>query len=175
MPLSKKQKGVLRGMITAVALAGACLVAGALLFPERWLPEDTAFARLSFVAHAVLFLSFWLLVAVGILARHRFLTPEDIDGSGLTTGTETAKIYQAVLQNTLEQTVLACLVYLAFAILAPLSFLGALPAAVVLFWCGRALFWHGYAKGAASRALGFALTFHSTVLLAILTAVLSVS
>jgi hypothetical protein len=172
MPLSIKQQGVLRGMASAVVLSAAGLTAGAMLYPEHWLPDDTESARFSFAAQSILFLSFWLMITIGVLARHRFLTPEDIDGSGLTSGTKTAKVYQAVLQNTLEQTVLASLVYLAFAALAPISLLGALPAAVLLFWCGRALFWHGYVKGAASRALGFALTFYSTVFTLLATAVL---
>jgi MAPEG family len=172
MPLSNKQQGVLRGMIAAVVLSVAGLTAGAMIYPEQWLPEDTGSERFSFAAQSVLFISLWLMISIGSLARHRFLTPEDIDGSGLTTGSNTAKMLQAVLQNTLEQTVLASLAYGAFAALAPVSLLGALPAATLLFLCGRALFWYGYANGAASRALGFALTFYSTVLLLLATTVL---
>jgi hypothetical protein len=33
---------------------------------------------------------------------------------------------------------------------------------VVLFGLGRLLFWLGYARGAAGRAFGFALTFYPT-------------
>jgi MAPEG family len=172
MPLSNKQQGVLRGMIAAVVLSAAGLTTGAILYPEHWLPDDAGNARFSFAARSILFLGFWLMISIASLARHRFLTPEDIDGSGLTTGTNTAKMLQAVLQNTLEQTVLAGLTYGAFAALAPVSLLGALPAATLLFLCGRALFWYGYANGAASRALGFALTFYSTALLLLATTVL---
>ncbi len=103
-------------------------------------------ARLTLAAQCLLAGAFWLLLSIGLLARHRFFTPEDIDGSGLTSGTEKAKVLQALLQNTLEQTTLAALTYIAFAALAPAGYLGALPAAALLFWCGRALFWNGYEK-----------------------------
>ncbi|WP_428641895.1 MAPEG family protein [Roseibium sp.] len=173
MPLSQKQTGVLKGMIAALVLSALALGAGAFRFPADWLPEDTGAGRAIFAARTLLFLSFWLLVTIGTLARHRFFTPQDIDGSGLTSGTDTARVLQAVLQNTLEQTVLAALVYTSFAVLAPVALLGALPVAAGLFWLGRALFWHGYARGAAGRALGFALTFYSTVLLFLSTVILT--
>jgi hypothetical protein len=165
MPLSEKQIPVLKGMIAASVLCGLALTAGAVLPPANWLPQDTAGGRLTFAAGSVLTISVWLLVGIGFLARHRFFTPADIDGSGLTDGTAKAKRLQAVLQNTLEQTVLAALVYGSFAVLAPARWLGALPVAALLFFCGRALFWRGYAHGAGARAFGFALTFYSTVLL----------
>ncbi|TYC52627.1 MAPEG family protein [Rhodobacterales bacterium] len=152
-------------MIAAVVLCITGLGAGALLFPVQWLPDAAATARLAFAGRCLLVLSFWLLISIGSLARHRFFTPADIDGSGLTAGTQDAKVLQAVLQNTLEQSILAALVYLSFAVLAPAALLGALPAAVVLFSCGRILFWRGYAQGAAARSAGFAMTFYSTAVL----------
>jgi hypothetical protein len=173
MALSQKQQGVLKGMIAALILAIVGLVYCATLFPREWLPEQTLEGRMLLAGRCVLAIGVWLLAAIGLLARHRFFTPADIDGSGLTAGTDKARVLQAVLQNTLEQTVLAALAYLAFALLAPAQFLGALPAAAALFCAGRALFWHGYAKGAAARALGFALTFYSTVLLFLATVILT--
>jgi len=173
MPLSQKQHGVLKGMIAAMILAIVGLGYGAFLFPPKWLPEPTLAGRTLLAGRCLLVIAVWLLVAIGLLARHRFFTPADIDGSGLTAGTDRARELQAVLQNTLEQTVLAALVYLAFALLAPAAYLGALPAAAALFWVGRALFWHGYANGAAARSLGFALTFYSTVLLFLATVLLA--
>jgi hypothetical protein len=165
LPLTAKQHGVMKGMIAAVIVAATGLGLGAVQYPQDWLPDGSPQARLTLAAQCLLAGAFWLLLSIGLLARHRFFTPEDIDGSGLTSGTEKAKVLQAVLQNTLEQTTLAALTYIAFAALAPAGYLGALPAAALLFWCGRALFWNGYEKGAASRAFGFALTFYSTVLL----------
>jgi len=173
MPLSQKQHGVLKGMIAAMILAVVALGYGAFLFPREWLPEPALAGRTQLAGRCLLAIALWLLAAIGLLARHRFFTPADIDGSGLTAGTDRARVLQAVLQNTLEQTVLAALVYLAFALLAPAAYLGALPAAASLFWVGRALFWHGYANGAAARSLGFALTFYSTALLFLATVLLA--
>ncbi|GAB4521644.1 MAG: hypothetical protein Tsb0019_23180 [Roseibium sp.] len=164
MALSGKQAAVLRGMLAALAVSFAALAAGAVLWPENRLPGDAG-ERLAFAARASLAPAAWLLVSIGTLARHRFFTAEDIDGSGLTAGTSKAKRLQAVLQNTLEQAVLAALAYGCFAALAPQPLLGTLPVAAVLFFVGRALFFHGYGKGAGARALGFALTFYPTVLL----------
>jgi len=45
-----------------------------------------------------------LLICIARLAKHRFFTPEDINGSALTSGTERARLLQALLQNTREQT-----------------------------------------------------------------------
>lgn len=43
--------------------------------------------------------------------------------------------------------------------------LGLVPAAAVLFVIGRVLFFRGYERGAAGRALDFSLIFYPTVLL----------
>lgn len=172
MQLSDKQTPVLKGMIAAVLACALALAAGAFFLSGSLAPGDTAGSRTALAAACVFAIAFWLLASIGALARHRFFTPEDIDGSGLTEGTARAKTLQAVLQNTLEQTVLAAIAYASFAMLAPAAFLGALPAAALLFWIGRALFWHGYASGAGARAFGFALTFYSTVLLLALTLLL---
>ncbi|WP_420402679.1 MAPEG family protein [Nisaea sp.] len=106
-----------------------------------------------------------LVIAVGNLARHRFFTPADIDGSGLTAGTDRARIFQAVLQNTLEQAVIAVLAHLLWTAAAPAGWHGAVPAAALLFVAGRIFFVAGYAGGAPARAFGFALTFYPSVLL----------
>ncbi|WP_269585019.1 MAPEG family protein [Roseibium sp. Sym1] len=173
MQLSQKQTSVFKGMAAALLVSGLALAAGAFLLPAGLPAEAGTGGRLELLAICTLAISVWLLASIGVLARHRFFTPEDIDGSGLTSGSAEASVLQAVLQNTLEQTVLAASVYGCFAILAPAHYLGALPAAAGLFWIGRALFWHGYAKGAGGRAFGFALTFYSTVLLLITTVVMA--
>ena len=167
MALSVKQRGVLKGIsigaaITVAAIAGAILAGPVVLSPEATVGE-----RLSFALWADAFIALWLGISIGMLARHRFFTPEDIDGGGLAPGSETANILQATLQNTLEQTVLAVLVHLTWAILMPGSWISAIPAAVVLFLCGRLLFVLGYRGGAVSRAVGFALTYYPSVLMLI--------
>ena len=167
MALTIKQRGVLQG-ITIGAVISIAVIAGAIIAsPTVLSPQATAGERLAFALRADAFIALWLAISVGLLARHRFFTPEDIDGGGLSRGTETASTLQATLQNTLEQTVLAVLVHLAWASLMPVSWLAAIPAAVVLFLCGRVLFVRGYRSGAPSRALGFALTFYPSVLMLI--------
>lgn len=39
---------------------------------------------------------------IGVLAKHRFATPEDIDGGGPTAGTTRVQSLQVTLQDTLE-------------------------------------------------------------------------
>lgn len=165
MSLTIKQRGVLKGMIAGATITVVAGVATVIAVPA-FLPPDAADAeRIGFALRADAFIALWLMISIGLLARHRFFTPEDIDGGGLTHGTETAHILQATLQNTLEQTVLALLAHLTWAIRMPVSRLAVIPVAVILFLCGRVLFLTGYRGGAPSRALGFALTFYPSVLM----------
>ena len=64
-------------------------------------------SRLKLAALAALAPTAVLFLCIARLAKHRFFTPQDIHGSALTEGTERARLLQAFLQNTLEQTVLA--------------------------------------------------------------------
>ena len=120
-------------------------------------------SRLEILALCALAPSFALAFSIARLARHRFRTPQDLNGSGLTSGTEQARLLQALLQNTLEQLALALPVYAAWALLAPPHLIAALPVSALLFLIGRGLFFRGYARGAPGRALGFALTFYPTI------------
>jgi hypothetical protein len=153
-------------VITFVVIVGAILVG-----PIALSPEAPAGDRLAVAIWADAFIALWLGISVGLLARHRFFSPEDIDGGGLSRGSETANILQSTLQNTLEQSVLAVLAHLAWSILMPVSWISAIPAAVFLFLCGRVLFVRGYRGGAPSRAVGFALPFYPSMLMLILVVV----
>jgi len=168
MTLTVKQRGVLKGIlvgaaITIVVILGSIVVGGRMALP----PEASAGERLALAIRADAFIALWLAISVGLLAKHRFFTPEDIDGGGLSRGSETAGVLQSTLQNSLEQSVLAVLVHLGWSVLMPVSWMVASPAAVLLFLSGRVLFARGYRGGAPSRALGFALTFYPTVLMLI--------
>ena len=165
MALTVKQRGVLKGISIGAAITVAVIVGAILAAPMVLSPEATIAERLSFALWADVFIALWLGISIALLARHRYFTPEDIDGGGLTRGSETASVLQATLQNTLEQTVLAVLVHVTWATLMPVSWMSAIPAAVVLFLCGRLLFLLGYRGGAPSRALGFALTYYPSVLM----------
>lgn len=163
MNLSEKQAGVLRGISLA---AGVTVSAFALIlvFQPAVIDNNMIESRITFASISVLIVTLCLAASIAALARHRFFSAEDIDG-GSSTSTEEARLLQSILQNTLEQTVLAIPAYFLFAVLAPLSWLGMLPVAALLFLIGRILFWRGYAQGAARRAVGFGLTFYPTVLL----------
>jgi len=164
MRLSHPQRGVLIGMSGGLAITLAAFGVTALLQPFGH-PDNPVAMRLQLFALSALGPAAALAVCIARLARHRFFTPEDIDGSGLTQGTAQAGVLQALLQNTLEQLALALPAYVAWAVLAPAALVGLLPVAALLFVLGRALFFLGYARGAPARAPGFALTFYPTLLL----------
>jgi hypothetical protein len=161
--LTDKQSGVLRGMLVglAITIVSVALAMHGTLTPLR----PGADATFAYVMKWDLLVLACLAINIGLLARHRFFTPDDIDGGGLTAGTSTADILQSMLQNTLEQTMLALGVHLAWAMITPQAWLPAVAVAAILFAIGRVLFWRGYASGAPARALGFALTFYPSVVM----------
>lgn len=166
--LTGQQRGVLRGMLSGLLITVLVMAVG-LLAPPAFIqtgPDVTqaGFGNLRWLA----LIMACLMVAIGRLARHRFFTPEDLHGSGLTQGTETARILQAILQNTLEQVTLALPFYLLWALTLPSTWQTVIPLNATLFVLGRVLFARGYAHGAPARALGFALTFYPTVAMALL-------
>lgn len=158
-------------MASASVLALLALAGGAWLGPKVLaLPKSQETALLAALRWDILVL-ICLIAAIGNLARHRFFTPADIDGSGLTAGTDKARIYQSILQNTLEQAVIAFLAHLLWAAAMPPTLFGAVPMAAILFVIGRVTFAAGYAGGAPARAFGFALTFYPTMLLVLAAAI----
>lgn len=162
--LSQNQLGVIKGMASGLAFAAAAMAMAAYALH----PLGASLAeRASLLALCLLPPAVTLAISIARLAKHRFFTPADIDGSALTEGSDRARLLQALLQNTLEQVALAVPVYVAWAMLAPARMLGALVAASGLFLLARLLFYKRYRSGAAARSLGFALTFYPTVLLLI--------
>lgn len=169
LELSPPQVGVAKGM----AFALVTVATGFILTDWYWAGTAEAWAstadRLHLLATALLFPGLTLMFCIGRLAKHRFFTPEDIDGGALTPGTATARLLQALLQNTLEQLVIAIIAYFSAGMLLAPKMLPLVPAAALMFTLGRVLFFRGYQNGAAHRAFGFALTFYSSVALMLLT------
>ena len=133
MTIDSTQKGVARGMATAVAFAiGVFAIAYVLQWPS--FSQVSVDSRLKLAALAALAPAAVLFVCIARLAKHRFTTPQDIHGSALTEGTDRAKLLQALLQNTLEQTVLAVPVYLAAATVFPASISVATLATAIAVW-----------------------------------------
>jgi hypothetical protein len=162
LELTAKQKGVIRGVIPAAVLTVVGLCGVSLLLPLNMLPLDEPGARIAWALKWALLPVLTLMVAIMRVANHRFSTPEDIDGSGLTDGTPEVRVLRAVLQNTLEQAVLAVAAYAIWAVAMPYSCLRLIPIAALLFVAGRVLFARGYARGAPGRATGFGLTAYPT-------------
>jgi hypothetical protein len=169
--LDATQRGVAFGMAGALATALIVLWATPRFVPARFLIGDELWVRLRAAAWSILLASFTLFVCIARLAKHRFFTAADIQGSGLTEGTARAKLLQALLQNTLEQVALATAVYFGATLILPLNHVACVPAAAVMFVVGRLLFFIRYRHGAPARAWGFALTFYPTVILLLATLV----
>ena len=121
-------------------------------------PADGLESRLTFLAGANLLLVMWVLIGVGMVARGRRHSADDIGGSAYSRPSPKIAVAAAFLQNTLEQFVIA-----AFSLSALLMLLGApampfIAASVLLFGVGRISFLLGYPKGAGGRAFGMAVT-----------------
>lgn len=167
MALDDAQRRVLRHMLAALTLSLAALAWAAIMGPAFLLPPVDSASPLIWALRWDAGILACLILAIGNLARHRFFTPADIDGSGLTGGTDRAHVLQAILQNTLEQAVIAVIAHLFWAAVMPFGAQAAIPVAAVLFVIGRICFAAGYAGGAGARAFGFALTFYPTVVLTV--------
>jgi hypothetical protein len=165
MALSSQQQGVIRGMASGGAIAIGIVSTGIWLNPLGYDPGLSSQQRLTVAAQSLLVPAIFLAFSIAKLAKHRFFTPENIDGGGLQRGSERAILLQSLLQNTLEQAVLASLAYASWAAIMPTRWLSVLPMAALSFGIGRALFFAGYREGAPSRALGFAMTFYPSALM----------
>ena len=154
------QRRVALRMALAVAITTIAFLAAAHVDTHRALQPVAP--RLATSLRIDILTMLWLAATVGNVARLRFFSPQDIAGSSGGEPGAAVRAASAILQNTLEQAVLAIVAHLALAatLPAPTTLLMTLTG---LFCVGRALFWLGYRRGAAARALGFALTFYPSV------------
>jgi len=163
--LSETQFSVFRGMGIGFMIAYAIIVGGIWLNPFRF-PADLPLPdRLAVAIQVLLIPAFFLTIAIGLLASHRFFDPKDIQRSGLLQGSERALLFQTMVQNTLEQTILAAIVYLVWATIMPSHWLSVVPLAAVSFGFGRTIFFIRYFTQTRGRALGFTLTFYPSLLM----------
>jgi hypothetical protein len=140
----------------AALLISLAMMAAALV----WGPARPIEARLTTAVIAATLAAGWLAVGIAHVARLRFFSPAAIDGDNA--ADDAVARGRAILQNTLEQAVLAAAIYVGLAVVFDRSML-VIAAMTGLFSAGRALFWAGYADGAAGRAFGFGLTFYPGV------------
>ena len=163
MKLTQKQAGVLPRIIVGAIIAIAIVACGSFLNPLSFDSSLDITGRLSVAIQFLLLPATFLVFSIGRLARHRFFTPEDIDGGSFSDDSKQARSLQSLLQNTLEQFCIASAIYLAWAVVMPGQTLSVIPLSAIAFCIGRVLFFTGLKGGAPSRALGFALTFYPSV------------
>ena len=148
--LDAEQRRLLRGMalsvIVTLLLLGIGIFLGWPLMPVLpWLQD-----RLAFALRCGLFVVAWLAAGITAVARGRFFSAADIQGSGFSAPGPRIAVAAAELQNTLEQVVLAFTVHLALASLLRGREMVLIRLLVALFWGGRLAFWIGYRRGAGS-------------------------
>ena len=119
--------------------------------------------RLAFTVKVDLLVFLWLAGCVRAVSAGRFSSPADIRGSAYGPPSPAIAVRAAVLQNSLEQTVLAVGAHMGLAATLRGDELVLIPALVLLYLTGRVSFAAAYARGAAARAFGMALTGVSTV------------
>ena len=167
--MSTEQKQVFTGMLAALA------VTAVVLGLTYWLSQ-TGYDRIRLSAPAASALvCLALAFSIATIARKRFFDSEIIGGAGYDRPGSPVAVDRAVLQNTVEQSVLAVAAYQGLASVAPTAAGALLPALAALFLAGRALFVARYRKGAGARAFGFALTFYPTMVALAIVAVLLVA
>lgn len=142
----------------ALAIVLVCFALGYMLLPRAFTFPEALAGRMAMAAQAGAFVLLCLVVAVGMVSFGRRQSADDIGGAAGGPPSPALAVKAAFLQNTLEQAVLACGAFFAFAAVATGAGLALLPVAALLFCAGRVLFWLGYPGGAGARALGMALT-----------------
>ncbi|HSF96597.1 MAG TPA: MAPEG family protein [Thermohalobaculum sp.] len=163
MDRAAKQRRVKRAIAASAGLIVVWFWAAWALFPAPDIGADAG-ARLGFALKCDLAVVACLVVAVGLIARHRFFHNR-IDG-GWDETDRLLEIYRYNLANTTEQVLIAVPVHLAFAVTAPAGLMGMVPAAATLFCLARAAFLAGYLSGRpTNRGVGFASTFFPSVLM----------
>lgn len=158
---SSDQRGVLLGSAAGLAFSAVFLAAGYAWLPAAIVglqPAMDAGERIAFALKAHLFVFLWLAGCVGAVSRGRFYSPSDIAGAAFAPPGPAIAVRAAVLQNSLEQAVLAVGGHLVLAALLRGTELLLIPLLVGLFLIGRGAFAARYAKGAPARAFGMAVT-----------------
>jgi hypothetical protein len=162
--LKIEQRKIIQNAIFAAVVCAIVLLLGRYTLPLYYTFPTDLTERIAFAIKASLFVLIWVVIAVRMVSRVRFLSAEDNKGSALTQPSAKIAIPRAFLQNTLEQAVIAAGAYLAFATLVSAASLSLVPSAVILFSIGRVTFLRGYPEGAGARAFGMVVTVLPTML-----------
>jgi hypothetical protein len=160
-PFRRKQVVGIAGALPAFVVVALTFEQAGKLFAFVSLPEDNLASRLAFAVRWMLLPGLCLLFGVIVAARRGFV-PDAIDGTRApaSRGLEINLRYN---QNTLEQTVLACIAWAGLAMSLPAASLVLIPAMATLFAIGRVAFWVGYLIHPMGRAFGMVLTVLPTL------------
>lgn len=115
------------------------------------------------LALAFLFPGLFLAVNIGRLAQRRFFDDSIIDGEAFAPGSG-ADIDARVLQNTVEQIVLALVLWPVTGYILAVDGPGVVLCLGIGFAIARVAFWVGYHISPPLRAFGFAATFYPTLI-----------
>jgi hypothetical protein len=161
MKFTKDQRGVIVASVIAILVTAGALLAAYRWLPPHWVGVDRGMGLAERLAYALqwnLAMLLWLAGCVRAVSSGRFRSEADIRGSAYAPPSPAIAVQAAVLQNSLEQTVLAFGANLVLATVLRDDELVLLPVLVGLFLIGRVSFAWAYPKGAAARAFGMALT-----------------
>lgn len=142
----------------ALLVCAPTLALFTLAFPVLFDFPTAVAERLALVLRADLIVALWVVVAIRMVSKVRFESPEDNAGSAFGPPSARLAVPAAFLQNTLEQAFVTIVGHLALATVegdAPLAYV---LGSVALFCLGRATFLHGYPRGAGGRAFGIVTT-----------------
>lgn len=170
--LHYEQRRVIRGVVLAILVGAVVLLGGYLFVPFSFHGTTNVAERIALALRFDILVFGCLIAAIVNVGNGRFFSRDDIQGAGFYPPSERIAIPVAILQNTLEQTVLAVGAHLILATMLMGQELVLLPLLALLFCVGRAAFWVGYPGGAGQRAFGFALTFYPTLIAYLLAIVL---
>jgi len=168
MNFINKQKGIFVEIIKGLIISLLLLLGGIYYNPLNYQHDISLTDKLKLFSKVITIFAIFLGSVIAIIARYRFFTSSVISGSGLTKSTPVLNILSSILQNTLEQTIFATLVYFAWIMIVPPTWLSIIPIMSITFIIGRILFAIRYKNGAIARSFGFALTFYPTMLMLVL-------
>lgn len=156
------KKKVLAGILIGALVAISTVVLGAWFNPLSYNADMSHAERLSIGIQSLTLPALCLMVAiVGRITKYRFFSPSDIHSS-ITNSSQTLRLLQSLLQNTLEQFVLAIAAYLLWSVTMPNTWRSVPLLAGILFAIGRVPFFMDYRHGAPARTVGFTLAFYTS-------------
>lgn len=159
--MPEDRRAVFQGIVAAWVLSAGFIGAGVWLV--EWFDLFQPVTHGKATASALTISALPLVAGIAVAARLRHFH-QDIDGAAPAPGTP-LDLVRRYIQNTTEQTLLFAIAAVALFFAAPEASAPILPVMGLWFAIARALFWIGYWRAPLARAIGFAATFHPTLVL----------